>query len=216
LSDDHPIGNRPDTGTLFVVAAPSGAGKTSLVNAVLALDANVVFSISHTTRPPRPAERDGRHYHFVHQAEFDRMISAGEFLEHAKVFDHSYGTSNAEVDSRLERGKDVMLDIDWQGARQARDAHPECCSIFVLPPSLQTLRQRLSGRAQDSPETIERRMRDARAEISHWNEFDFVVVNDNFETARDELLAIIQSRRDGVEKQPVQHPELLEELLKSA
>ena len=182
-------------GSLFIIAAPSGAGKTSLVNALLEKDSRLSLSISHTTRSPRPGETDGRHYHFVSEAEFERMAAAGDFMEHARVFDHFYGTNRHSVAKQLEQGRDVILEIDWQGARQVRAVFPGCCSIFIIPPSLETLRKRLKGRGQDSEEVIQRRMRDAQAEISHWDEFEYLVVNDDFNAALDELIAIINDHR---------------------
>jgi guanylate kinase len=184
-------------GDLFIIAAPSGGGKTSLVNALLKLDPRLVLSISHTTRQPRPGEIDGNHYHFISEVEFKHMVSRGEFMEYARVFDHFYGTNRHSVATQLEEGRDVILEIDWQGARQVRTAFPDCCAIFIIPPSLETLRTRLTGRGQDSTDVILRRMRDARAEISHWAEFSQLVVNDNFETALEELATIINDHRIG-------------------
>lgn len=203
------------TGLLFVVAAPSGAGKTSLVNALVARDRNLVISVSYTTRPPRPGEIDGKHYHFTTAAEFEAMQARGEFLEHARVYGHSYGTHARTTRDLLAHGKDLVLEIDWQGARQVRRSHPACRSIFILPPSLDALRQRLGARAQDSTEVIARRMDKARAEISHCPEFEFVVVNAVFEEALAELSEIIAASREGREIQANTHQELLEELLRS-
>jgi guanylate kinase len=191
------MSNDPHPGSLFIFAAPSGGGKTSLVKALLEEDDRLALSVSHTTRPRRPGEADATHYHFVSADEFSRMVEDGEFLEHAHVFDHLYGTSHAAIAAQLERGLDVLLDIDWQGARQVRAAFPGCCSIFIIPPSLEALRERLTRRAQDSSDVIERRMRDARAEISHWSEFDHVVVNDDFDAALQELRGIIGDHRNG-------------------
>jgi len=182
-------------GSLFIIAAPSGAGKTSLVNGLLESDPRLVLSISHTTRPARPAEIDGRHYHYVSEEEYERMVSNGDFLEHARVFDHYYGTNRNSVATQLESNRDVILEIDWQGARQVRSALADCCFIFILPPSLESLRERLTGRGQDSAGVIQSRMQDAQAEISHWTEFDQLVVNDDFETALEELLTIINDHR---------------------
>jgi len=182
-------------GSLFIIAAPSGAGKTSLVNALLKKDSRLSLSISHTTRPPRPGEVNGQHYHFVSEAQFERMAGAGDFMEHARVFDHFYGTNRHSVAEQLDAGRDVVLEIDWQGARQVRAVFPDCCSIFIIPPSLETLRKRLERRGQDSEEVIQRRMRDAQAEISHWDEFEYLVVNDDFDAALDELIAIINDHR---------------------
>ena len=182
-------------GRLFVIAAPSGGGKTSLVNGLLNRDPQLVLSISHTTRSPRPGEADGQHYHFVTKSQFEVMVANGEFLEHAKVFDHFYGSNRDSVARQLQQNLDVVLEIDWQGARQVRSAFPSCCQIFIIPPSLEILQKRLAGRGQDSTAVIQRRMADARTEISHWNEFDQIVVNDIFETALEELLAIINDHR---------------------
>jgi guanylate kinase len=183
-------------GSLFIIAAPSGGGKTSLVNALLKHDPRLVLSISHTTRAARPGEVGGQHYHFVSEAEYQQMVNNGDFMEHARVFDHYYGTNRKSVALQLEQGRDVILEIDWQGARQVRDVFPDCCLIFIIPPSLEILRKRLTSRRQDSAEVIQRRMRDAQAEISHWAEFDYLVVNDNFDTALEELLAIINDHRE--------------------
>lgn len=179
-------------GRLFVVAAPSGAGKTSLVRALLDADPNLRFSVSTTTRPKRAAETEGVDYHFVDPAGFKRMVEAGEFLEHAQVFDNHYGTTRAAVERELEAGHDVVLEIDWQGAQQVREHMPECVSIFILPPSREELARRLRDRAQDSDEVIARRLRDARDDMSHWHEFDYVVVNDRFEDALAALGDILQ------------------------
>lgn len=182
-------------GSLFIIAAPSGGGKTSLVNALLKNDPRLILSISHTTREARPGEIDGQHYHFVSEAEYQQMVTNGDFMEHAQVFDHFYGTNRNSVALQLEQGRDVILEIDWQGARQVRTVFPDCCLIFIIPPSVEILRKRLTGRGQDSEKVIQRRMRDAQAEISHWAEFDQLVVNDNFDKALEELRAIINDHR---------------------
>ncbi len=182
-------------GSLFVIASPSGGGKTSLVNALLDQDPRLVLSISHTTRAPRPGDVDGQHYHFVRKQEFEQMVSDGDFMEHARVFDHFYGTNRNSVAHQLQQDRDVILEIDWQGARQVRSVFPDCCQIFIIPPSLETLRKRLTGRRQDSESVIQRRMQDAQAEISHWQEFDQLVVNDVFDTALEELQTIISDHR---------------------
>jgi guanylate kinase len=185
----------PHQGTLFIVSAPSGAGKTTLVNALVERLPRISLSVSHTTRPIRPGETDGVHYHFVDDGTFDRMVAEGAFLEHAHVFDHRYGTALAPVQTRLASGEDVILEIDWQGARQARVAIPEAVSIFVLPPSREALLERLRSRGEDSDEVIERRMGLADEELSHQDEFDHHLVNDDFETALEALAAIVEGLR---------------------
>ena len=188
-------------GSLYIVAAPSGAGKTSLLKSLLERVPGVEVSVSYTTRPRRPGEREGINYHFVDPQTFQRMITQGRFLEHAEVFGNHYGTAKANILERLQQGIDVILEIDWQGARQIRQALPEAVGIFIVPPSRETLEQRLRARGQDSRETIERRMRDAVAEMIHYDEFDYLVVNDEFEQALDGLRAIILARRLRVEAQ---------------
>jgi guanylate kinase len=183
------------TPNLFIVAAPSGGGKTTLVAALLERDPGLRLSISHTTRAARPGERDGEHYHFVSEARFLQLIKENAFLEYARVYGHYYGTGRAPVQQLLKQGFHVMLDIDWQGARQVKASFPECCSIYILPPSMQELRARLARRGQDSPEVIERRMREARSEIEHCREFDFLVVNNEFEAALNDLLSIVRHGR---------------------
>lgn len=200
-------------GTLFVVSAPSGAGKTSLVNALVERHDGVVLSVSHTTREPRPGEQDGTHYHFVSEAEFERMARAGEFLEHADVFGSRYGTGRGQVEDALRAGRDVVLEIDWQGARQVRDAMTDAPGIFILPPSRDALVERLRGRGQDSPEVIEARMAKAREEISHYQEFDYLIVNDDFETALGDLEAVVRAPGLRLDRQRHRHHELLEALL---
>ncbi len=200
-------------GNLLIVAAPSGGGKSSLVNAALARDERLVLSISHTTRPARHNERDGEWYHFVEHEAFEELLAADAFLEHAEVFGNHYGTHAGMVDQLLGQGLDVILEIDWQGARQVREKVPECHSIFVLPPSLETLRQRLTRRATDSEAVIAHRMEEARSEMSHWAEFDYLVVNDDFDTALADLTAIIRSLRLGRGYQQNQYAPLLAELL---
>lgn len=198
---------------LFVVAAPSGGGKTSLISALLDEDERTRLSVSHTTRPPRPGEQDGVHYHFVDEFTFLDLVSQDAFLEHARVFDYRYGTGRQSVEQQLASGHDVILDIDWQGARQIRKAFPSCCSIFIIPPSLEVLRQRLAGRGQDSESVIQRRMRDAQAEISHWTEFDFLIINDDFDEALADLHSIIRSGQLSRPLNMSQHREILAELL---
>jgi len=199
------------TGTLFIVSAPSGAGKTSLLKAMVETEDRVRVSISHTTRPKRPGEVDGVDYHFVDSGRFSEMVAAGAFLEHAEVFGNYYGTSEAGIREQLKNGDDVILEIDWQGAQQVRERLPETVSVFILPPTPQALRQRLSSRGQDSHEVIERRLAEAREEMSHYGEYDYIVVNDLFEQALGELRAIITARRLSL---PVQS-ELLKERLQA-
>jgi guanylate kinase len=178
-------------GRLFVIAAPSGAGKTSLVRALMEQEADLQFSISFTTRERRPTEVDGRDYFFVGKDTFSRMRDAGEFLEHAQVFDNYYATGRATVETALAAGQDLILEIDWQGAQQVRAAMPESISIFILPPSRAALEERLRGRGTDSAEVIARRLRDAVDDMSHWREFEYVIVNDSFERALEDLRAVI-------------------------
>jgi guanylate kinase len=208
--------NKPHArGNLLIVAAPSGGGKTSLVHALLAEDERLALSVSHTTRAPRPGEQDGKHYHFVSVQDFRQLAGDGAFAEHALVFGHHYGTHAGFMSEQLDRGLDVILEIDWQGARQVRGAFTDCRSVFILPPSLEVLRQRLAQRATDSDEVIHRRMQQARDEISHWAEFDYLVVNDHFDTALADLRAVIRSLRLGRLRQQEENAELLAELLVS-
>ena len=200
-------------GTLYIVAAPSGAGKTSLVKALVEQLDELEVSVSYTTRPPRPGEKDGINYHFIDREGFQRMVAAGEFLEHAEVFGNFYGTAKANIFERLRAGIDVILEIDWQGARQVREAFPETVGIFILPPSREVLEQRLRDRGQDSEETIARRMRDATEEMSHYREFDYLVVNDRFERSLEELRAIVVARRLRLEAQELKLQELLQDLV---
>jgi guanylate kinase len=174
-------------GKLFVISAPSGAGKTSLVTNLLAARPHLTVSVSHTTRKPRPNEVEGRNYHFVTPAQFHELIEQNEFLEHARVFDNYYGTGAAQVRDKLAAGKNVLLEIDWQGARQVRRAMPDSTHIFILPPTRAALEQRLRERRTDSAETIARRLADASTDMSHYNEFDFVVINDQFDKAARDL-----------------------------
>ncbi len=183
------------TGTLYIIAAPSGAGKTSLVHELLASLPDIEVSVSHTTRAPRPSEKQGRDYYFVEPAEFEELIGRGEFLEHARVFDHYYGTRREAIQARLDADLDVILEIDWQGARQVRRQFPDCLSIFILPPSLDVLRERLIQRGQDAAEVVDRRMRAAVNEMRHFDEFDYLIVNDAFSTSLEALRAIFIARR---------------------
>ena len=201
--------------TLFIVASPSGGGKSSLIAALLELDDRVRLSVSHTTRPRRPGEEDGVHYYFVDETTFRELAEGGEFLEHARVFDNRYGTGRQAVEKQLSDGYDVLLDIDWQGARQVRESFPACRGIFILPPSMPVLRERLTRRGQDEEPVIERRMRDARSEISHWDEFDFVVINDDFEAALEDLHSIVRTGRPAREGQEKQVREILADFLET-
>lgn len=188
-------------GKLFILSAPSGAGKSSLAKALIQVLPNLAVSVSHTTRAPRPGEAHGVHYYFVTRDEFETMVQAGKFVEYARVFDNYYGTARSSIDQLLEAGKDVLLDIDWQGARNIKQHMPDAVSIFILPPTRAALEERLRGRGQDSPETIARRMRDAVAEMRHYSEFDHVVVNDVFDAARADLVAILQGK--SAQKRPL-------------
>jgi guanylate kinase len=189
---------RPDRrGRLFVIAAASGTGKTSLVKALMAAIPELAFSVSHTTRRPRPNEVDGTDYHFVDQAAFRRMIDDGEFLEHACVFDNYYGTSRRQVEAALERGQDLILEIDWQGARQVRERLPEAIDVFILPPSRDALEARLRARPKGPDDVIARRLQDSVTELSHWNEFRYVVVNDKFGDALEALIAIVKGKGEA-------------------
>jgi len=181
-------------GRLFVVSAPSGAGKTTLTRRLLAADTNLSFSVSYTTRSPRPGEQEGRDYYYVNREAFEKMISGGELLEYARVFENYYGTGRAQVEANTAAGRHVLLDIDWQGARQVRERMPASVLIFVMPPSLAELERRLRGRATDSDEVIRRRLSEAREEMSHWAEYDYVVVNDEVERALATLQDIVAGR----------------------
>jgi guanylate kinase len=203
-------------GRLFVIAAPSGAGKTSLVKALLASEPRLRLSVSHTTRKRRPTEEDGREYHFVPVPQFERLVARGEFLEHARVFDNFYGTARRFVKEQLRQGHDVILEIDWQGAQQVRRAMPQCVSIFILPPSRRALAERLAGRATDSPEIIARRLRDAAADMSHYREFDYVIVNDDFAQAVSDLRRIVAGRGEDLTSARPELAALLGELLTPA
>lgn len=201
------------TGHLFIIAAPSGAGKTSLVRELLEADPALKLSISYTTRVPRPGEVDGQHYHFVDEARFLQMLEAGDFLESALVHGARYGTSQTQVERVLQAGNDLILEIDWQGAAQVRRLYPQAIGIFILPPSIEALQQRLNNRRQDSAEVIARRVAAAREEMSHVAEFDYVTINDIFDAALQDLLAIIRSQRLKRDVQLRAHAGLLEQLL---
>ena len=183
------------TGNLFLVSAPSGAGKTSIVNAALAADVKLVVAVSHTTRPARGGEVDGKNYHFVSDDGFSQMIDNAAFLEHANVFGKRYGTSKAEVANKREQGQDVILEIDWQGAQQVRQAMPQAISIFILPPSVEALAQRLTSRGEDTQESIAKRLSEARLDMSQAKHFDYLVVNEDFDTAVQDFVAIVRTMR---------------------
>ena len=188
-------------GNLFVVVAPSGAGKTSLVNELLRRDPRIRLSISYTTRAPREGEAHGREYHFVSRAQFERMIASGDFLEHANVYGNYYGTSRRWIENELEGEHDVLLEIDWQGARQVRTLFPAMVGIFILPPSLSELKRRLEARGKDSPEVIARRLAGAREEVSHVLEFQYIIVNESFDAAVSDLQAVVRATRVSRERQ---------------
>lgn len=197
-------------GLLFIVAAPSGAGKSTLVNAVLARDSRLQLSISHTTRAPRPGEQDGREYHFVDRAGFESMRQAGDFLEHAEVHGNFYGTSRTQIERGRRAGRDLILEIDWQGARQIRAIFPDAVAIFILPPSLAELERRLRARQQDSEPVIQRRLAAASTEISHAPDFDYVIINKDFDIAAADLAAIVQAARLRLPHQRARYPELFQ------
>lgn len=200
-------------GTLYIVAAPSGAGKSSIVNAVLARDPQIALSISFTSRAPRPGERHAEHYHFVGEDEFRRMIDAGDFFEYARVHGDWKGTARQSLEPQLAAGKDVLLEIDWQGAQQVKAKVPDAVGVFILPPSRDALEQRMRKRGQDSEDVIARRMANAREEMSHYGEFDFVIVNEVFERAVDEMQAIFTASRLRRTRQAERHAGLIRTLL---
>lgn len=202
-------------GTLYIVSAPSGAGKSSLISALLEKNPTYAMkvSVSHTTRDMRPGEEDGVHYHFVSRGEFESLIAEGAFLEHAEVFGNYYGTSRPWIEQTLEQGIDVFLDIDWQGARQIREQMPLARSIFILPPSNSELERRLTTRGQDSKEVIAKRMSEAKSEISHFSEYDYVIVNDDFDNALTDFKAILRAERLKQDKQSVKYKGMLDALL---
>jgi guanylate kinase len=201
------------TGTLYIFSAPSGAGKTSLVKALIEATQNLVVSVSHTTRAMRPGEEDGVHYHFINVMTFQKMVETNQFLEHAQVFDNFYGTSQSAIEQQLASGLDVILEIDWQGARQVRHRISGTVGVFILPPSRLELERRLSERGTDSPEIVARRMRDAVSEMQHYDEYDFLVINDDFQLALADLRSIISSERLRLARQIEAHAALLAELL---
>ncbi|OAM51939.1 guanylate kinase [Methylovorus sp. MM2] len=201
------------SGNLFIITAASGAGKTSLVRELLAADPQIKLSVSYTTRKPRPGEVDAEHYHFVDEATFLEMLGEGDFLESAEVHGARYGTSQTRVDSVLKQGNDLILEIDWQGAEQVRRLYPQAISIFILPPSIEALEQRLHDRGQDSKEVIAKRLAVARDEMSHVAEFDYVTINDVFEVALDDLRAIIRAQRLKLQAQTERHQALINALI---
>jgi guanylate kinase len=213
MPDSHVTKAPPASGCLFVLAAPSGGGKTSLVAALLEREPGIRLSVSYTTRAPRRSEIDGVHYHFVDEARFLALKAGGEFLEHAFVHGHLYATSATWLREEVARGHDVLLEIDWQGAAQVRRLIPEAVHIFILPPSLESLRERLEKRGQDSAEVITRRLEAAREEMRHSRDFDYVIMNQDFARAVDDLSAIVRSARLTAPRQAVRHAQLLQRLL---
>ena len=201
------------TGTLYIVSAPSGAGKTSLVKALIDSEAQIRVSLSHTTRAMRPGEEHGVNYHFVVHEEFKALIQQGDFLEHAEVFGNFYGTSRSALQQTLDQGYDLILEIDWQGAQQVRKLMPQALSVFILPPSQEALRQRLDGRGQDSEEIIAGRMKEAVSEMVHYDEYDYLIINDDFDAALEDLKAVFRSNRLVLKKQQQRHGSLLKQLI---
>lgn len=201
------------SGSLYIVSAPSGAGKTSLVSKLIEQDTHIMVSVSSTTRPKRDGEEDGVNYHFLETETFLEKIEHGDFLEHAEVFGNFYGTSKSSVEAQLNAGKDVILEIDWQGAQQVRKLMPEATSIFILPPSLEELQRRLNNRGTDSAEVIEKRMNEAVSEMSHYDEYDYIVINYNFEKALEELHSIFKAGRLRHEVQSKAHKNMIAGLL---
>ncbi|MBT9567266.1 MAG: guanylate kinase [Thiobacillus sp.] len=201
----------PSKGVLYIVSAPSGAGKTSLVKALLKSDQAIRLSVSYTTRAPRPGETDGRDYHFVDRSSFEKMLAEGEFLEHAEVYGNFYGTSKGSIARDLNAGHDVLLEIDWQGAAQVKTHFPDSASIFILPPSFSALRTRLKGRGQDSEEVIERRLAAAAHDVAHADAFDYIMVNDDFDHALLDLVAVTRSVRLEAARQLDRHAMLFDE-----
>ena len=203
----------PASGCLFVLAAPSGGGKTSLVNALLEREPGIRLSVSYTTRPPRPGEKDGVHYHFIDEPRFMALKESGEFLEHAQVHGNMYATSASWLRDEIAKGHDVLLEIDWQGAAQVRLLIPDAMLVFILPPSLASLRERLEKRGQDAPEVISRRLEAAREEMRHYGDFNYVIMNQDFARAVDDLSAIVRAARLTASRQGVRHAGLIQRLL---
>lgn len=204
---------KPSRGQLLIISAPSGAGKTSLIKALVDAETRIEVSVSHTTRPMRPGERDGINYYFVSEAEFLSLRDAGAFFEWAEVFGNFYGTGIAQLEARLAEGADVILEIDWQGAQQVRRLLPDSAWAFILPPSVDALKARLQARGQDNDDTIDVRMGAARSEISHWEEADYLIINDDFDTALTELRAVVHSLRLRTSQQRIVLDELINSLL---
>jgi len=204
-----------NSGNLYIVAAPSGGGKTSLVKKLIEMVGEIEVSVSHTTRPMRPGEKEGVDYFFIDEEQFISMVNEGAFIEHAKVFNHWYGTSVVQINKRLQFGIDVVLDIDWQGAEQIRHAYPDAVSVFIIPPSLDALKERLMNRRQDKDNVISERMTKAQDELGHYPEFDYLIVNDDFEKAAMELQSIVIANRLRIEKQANKQAKLLSFLLSS-
>jgi guanylate kinase len=200
-------------GNLFVITAPSGAGKTSLVRALLEADSQAMLSISYTTRPMRPGEVDGKDYHFVGRETFEAMLERGDFLESAEVYGNYYGTSQPWLEGAMHSGSDLILEIDWQGAAQVRKLFPQAVGVFILPPSIDVLRQRLKGRGQDSDEVIARRVAAAKEDMSHVNEFDYVIINNQFDVALQDLLAVFRAERLRLGRQMARHAAMISELI---
>jgi len=201
------------SGSVFIISAPSGAGKTSLVRALLEADPLVKLSVSYTTRAPRPGEVEGQHYHFVDMNAFMAMLNRGDFLESAEVYGNYYGSSQGWIETQLAHGLDILLEIDWQGAMQVRKLLPQAISIFILPPSIAALKARLTGRAQDTEEVVARRVAAARDDMSHVGEFDYVIINNDFAIAAAELQAVVKASRLQLMKQMARHGALIRNLL---
>ena len=204
------------TGSLYIISAPSGAGKTSLISELIKQNKGIAVAVSHTTRPARPGEEDGKHYHFTALDDFKKMIADNHFLEYAEVFGNFYGTSNQAIDKQLQSDTDVILEIDWQGAQQVRKLRPDAISIFILPPSVEALEQRLCGRKQDSQEIIKTRLKQSCDDMCHYDEFDYIVINDNFDNAVEDLASIFKCNRMKLDCQKQRHQAFLEDITKNS